>query len=80
MTRPLESHNYLSKIKPKLETDDGQITTNQHDILKASEFFFYKNLYSNKDDPHSETDLQEYLQNTNQSKLTNNREKHNVNI
>ena len=70
----LESHNYLSKIIPKLETDDGQIITNQHDILKASEIF-YKNLYSNKDDPHSGIDLQEYLQNTNQPKLTDNESK-----
>ena len=51
----LETHNYLRKIIPKLETSDGRIWTDQHDVLKESENF-YKNLYSNKDDP-----LMEYL-------------------
>ena len=39
----LETHNYLSKIIPKLETSDGRILTDQHDILKESENF-YKDL------------------------------------
>ena len=50
----LETHNYLSKIVPKLETSDGKILTDQHEILKESENF-YKKLYSNKDDTLSET-------------------------
>lgn len=67
----LETHNYLSKIIPKLETDDGQIITDQHKILKASEKY-YRNLYSNKDDPLAEIDLNEYLENVNVPKLTDN--------
>ena len=35
----LETHNYLSKIIPKLETVDGRIITDQHEILKESEVF-----------------------------------------
>ena len=38
----LETHNYLSKIIPKLETVDGRIITDQHEILKESEVFFIK--------------------------------------
>ena len=38
----LETHNYLSKIIPKLETLDGRIITDQHDILKESELFYKK--------------------------------------
>ena len=65
----LETHNYYSKIIPKLETEDGQILTDQHEILKASENY-YKNLYSNKDEPMAEMDLTEYLKNVNLPKLT----------
>ena len=67
----LETHNYLSKIVPKLETSDGKIFTDQHAILKESENF-YKKLYSNKDDTLSEINLREYLQNINLPKLTDN--------
>ena len=67
----LETHNYLSKIIPKLETSDGRILIDQHDILKESENF-YKNLFSNKDDPLAETNLTEYLKNVNLPKLTDN--------
>ena len=67
----LETHNYLSKIVPKLETSDGKILTDQHEILKESENF-YKKLYSNKDDTLSEINLREYLQNINLPKLTDN--------
>ena len=67
----LETHNYLSKIVPKLETSDGKILTDQHEILKESENF-YKKLYSNKDDTLSEINLREFLQNINLPKLTDN--------
>ena len=33
----LETHNFLSKIIPKLKTLDGRILTDHHDILKESE-------------------------------------------
>ena len=65
----LETHNYLSKIVPKLETSNGKILTDQHEILKESENF-YKNLYSNKDEALSEINLREYLQNVDLPKLT----------
>lgn len=67
----LETHNYLSKIIPKLETSDGRILTDQHDILKESELF-YKNLYSNKDDPLERANLNEYLNINNLPKLSDN--------
>ena len=38
----LETHNYLSKIIPKLEMPDGQFMTDQWDILKESEVFFIR--------------------------------------
>ena len=56
---------------PKLETSDGRIVTDQNDILKESENF-YKDLYSNKDDPLAEINLTEYLKNVNLPKLTDN--------
>ena len=67
----LETHNYLSKIIPKLETVDGRIITDQHEILKESEVF-YKNLYINKDDPLAEINLQEYLKERDVPKLSDN--------
>ena len=67
----LETHNYLSKIIPKLETADGKIITDQNDILKESELF-YKKIYSNKDDTSAEINVKEYLKDLNVPKLTNN--------
>ena len=67
----LETHNYLSKIIPRLETTEGRILTDQNEILKEAENF-YRNLYSNKDDPLSEINLKEYLKDTNLPKLTDN--------
>ena len=67
----LEMHNYLSKIIPRLETTDGRVLTDQNEILKEAENF-YRNLYSNKDDPLSEINLKEYLKDTNLPKLTDN--------
>ena len=45
--------------------------TDQLDILKESENF-YKDLYSNKDNPLAEINLTEYLKNVNLPKLTDN--------
>ena len=67
----LETHNYLSKIIPRLETTEGRIITDQNEILKEAENF-YRNLYSNKDYPLSEINLKEYLKDTNLPKLTDN--------
>ena len=60
----LETHNYLSKIIPRLESSEGRILIDQNEILKEAENF-YRNLYSNKDDPLSEINLKEYLKDTN---------------
>ena len=67
----LETHNYLNEIIPKLETSKGRMLTDQLDILKESENF-YKDLYSNKDNPLAEINLTEYLKNVNIPKLTDN--------
>ena len=67
----LETHNYLSKIIPKLEMPDGQIMTDQWDILKESEVF-YKTLYSKNDDYMTEINLKEYLKDADIPKLSDN--------
>ena len=67
----LETHNYLSKIIPKLEIPDGQIMTDQWDILKESEVF-YKTLYSKNDDYMTEINLKEYLKDADIPKLSDN--------
>ena len=46
----LETHKFLSKIIPKLETSDERILKNQHDVSKESENI-YNHLYSNKEIP-----------------------------
>ena len=50
---------------------EGRILTDQNEILKEAEIF-YRNLYSNKEDPLSEINLKEYLKDTNLPKLTDN--------
>lgn len=44
----LESKNFVSKIIPKVEKDDGQIITDQFEILKEVKLF-YENLYQCKE-------------------------------
>ena len=44
----LEKHNYTSKIIPKLETNNGKIVTDQHEILNETKIF-YEDLYASKD-------------------------------
>ena len=39
----LESKNYTSKIIPKVEKDNGEIVTDQKEILKEVQYF-YENL------------------------------------
>ena len=46
----MESRNYHSKLITKLETDQGNIITDQKDILKETKNF-YKKLYSKKPRP-----------------------------
>ena len=44
----LEKHNYTSAILPKLETNNGKIVTDKHEILNETKAF-YKDLYASKD-------------------------------
>ena len=52
----LESHNFMSKIVPKLQTAKGEIINDQKKIMNEIELF-YKNLYSSKEKNHIDIDL-----------------------
>ena len=64
----LEKYNYTSKIVSKLETNDGQIITDQFDILNETKRF-YEDLYVSKDSQIKDMDLFELLRNTDIKKL-----------
>ena len=66
----LESHNYLSKIIPKIEMPDGKVINNQTEILTEAKHFF-ENLYTSKDDKLDDIDLNIELAGLNIPKLTN---------
>lgn len=65
----LESHNYTSKVINVIEKEDGQIITNQKDILKET-CKYYENLYSSKENSLNDIDLNNYMQNSNMPKLS----------
>ena len=67
----LESKNDTSKIIPKVEKDNGEIVTDQKDILKEVQYF-YENLYKNKDEDKgcSLKDIVEGLKGASIRKLT----------
>ena len=67
----LESKNYTSKIIPKVEKDNGEIVTDQKEILKEVQYF-YENLYKNKDEDKgcSLKDIVEGLKGASIRKLT----------
>ena len=65
----LESHNYLSKIIPKLELSNGNLITSQSEILSETKLF-YENLYSSKDNQLDDVDLNEELNFYNIPKLS----------
>jgi hypothetical protein len=67
----LESKNYTSKIIPKVEKDNGEIVTDQKEILKEVQYF-YGNLYKNKDEDKgcSLKDIVEGLKGASIRKLT----------
>ena len=56
----LENHNFLKRIIPKLEKDDGSIIKDQHTILEEAKLF-YETLYSNKDSQLIDIDLEEEM-------------------
>ena len=66
----LEKHNYSTKIMGQVEKDDGSIIMYQKGILEEAEYF-YRSLYENKDDQLKTKDLEEYMKDTNMTKLTN---------
>ena len=67
----LESKNFVSKIIPKVEKDDGQIVKSQTDILKEIQNF-YKSLYEKKNQEYGGNiiDLDRELKNLNFQKLS----------
>ena len=58
----LEKHNYTSKIIPNLETNNGKIVTDQHEILNETKIF-YEDLYASKDSQLVDVDLFELFRN-----------------
>lgn len=58
----LESHNYTSKTINILEKENGEIITNQNDILKEIGTY-YENLYTSKDQNLNDIELETYLMN-----------------
>ena len=64
----LEKHNYTSKIIPKLETNNGKIVTDQHEILNETKIF-YEDLYASKDSQLTDIDLFELFRNIDTKKI-----------
>ena len=64
----LEKHNYTSKIIPKLETNNGKIVMDQHEILNETKIF-YEDLYASKDSQLTDIDLFELFRNIDTKKL-----------
>ena len=73
----LESKNYTSKIIPKVEKYNGEIVTDQKEILKEVQYF-YENLYKNKDEDKgcSLKDIVEGLKGASIRKLTEEEKDH----
>ena len=62
----LENRNFVSKMMPNLIKDDGNITTDQYDIISETKIF-YENLYSYRE--VEEIDLNELFNTNNIPKL-----------
>lgn len=60
----LESRNFMSKIIPKVEKENGEIITKQKDILNEVKYF-YDNLYKKRDTKSTLSDLKKDLKNLN---------------
>ena len=58
----LESRNFMSKIIPKVEKENGEIITKQKDILNEVKYF-YDNLYKKRDTKSNLSDLKKDLKN-----------------
>ena len=56
----LETHNFTSKLIPKLRKSNGDFITDQNDILNETKQF-YENLFSSRDNDLEDVDLEEEL-------------------
>lgn len=68
----LESRNFTSKIIPKIEKENGEIVTNQYEILNEVKCF-YEKLYQNRDEVHEGckfNDIKKGLKGSNHKKLS----------
>ena len=66
----LEKHNFTSKIIPKLEKNDGKITTDQVILIETKQF--YDGLYARKDSQLSNIDLNNLFDTVEIRKLSKN--------
>ena len=64
----LEKHNYSSKIIPKLETNNGKLVIDQHEILNETKLY-YEDLYESKDSQLTDIDLFELFRNIDTKKI-----------
>ena len=64
----LEKHNYTSKLIPKLEKQNGEIISDQFQILNEAKLF-YEELYTSKDEQLTDINLNTLLANTDTKKL-----------
>ncbi|KAK3088083.1 hypothetical protein FSP39_014464 [Pinctada imbricata] len=65
----LESRNFTNKLIPKIEEDNGNIISEQHEILEATKKF-YENLYSSREHDIEDIDLNAELNFNDIKKLT----------
>ncbi|KAK3093924.1 hypothetical protein FSP39_021885 [Pinctada imbricata] len=65
----LESRNFTNKLIPKIEEDNGNIISEQHEILEATKKF-YENLYSSREHDIEDIDLNAQLNFNDIKKLT----------
>ena len=64
----LESNNYTSKIINVIEKENGEMITNQKEILNET-CKYYENLYASKENSQNDIDLNVHMQNINIPKL-----------
>ena len=58
----LESNNYTSKIINVIEKENGDMITNQKEILNET-CRYYENLYASKENSQNDIDLNVHMQN-----------------
>ena len=65
----LESRNFLNKVIPRIEKENGDTISNQFDILKETKNYF-KNLYRNIDDTIQNVNLEKEISDSGVYKLS----------